>query len=157
VALQPGPGDLAEGGPADEPQEPRLKERLRQLRSYCLIGVASLGLALSVLAGLHALLGINYLIAYCVSFVASNIAGYLLNARFTFSTQSDHGGAARYMAVNAALLGANTAAMKLLVDVLGMWYIGAAILLAILNAPVSFVAQRLLTYRLQSVRRAAEL
>ena len=127
-----------------------MSERLRQLGKYCLIGLASAGLALGVLVGLHALLGVNYLVAYCVAFVTSNVPGYLLNARFTFSTGSDHGGALRYMIVNAALLGANTAAMKLLVDVLGMWYVGAAILLAILNAPVSFVAQRLITYRPQS-------
>lgn len=134
-----------------------MRERLRQLARYSLVGLASLGLALGALAGLHVLLGVNYLVAYCVSFVASNVAGYLLNARFTFSTQSDHGGAARYMAVNAALLGVNTAAMKLLVGVLGMWYIGAAILLAILNAPVSFLAQRLITYRPATRTGAAPL
>lgn len=132
-----------------------MRERLRQLAKYCLVGLASLGLALGILAGLHALLGVNYLVAYCVAFITSNIAGYRLNARFTFATVSNHGAAARYMAVNAALLGANTAAMKLLVDVLGMWYIGAAILLAIVNAPVSFVAQRLITYRLRPRGRAA--
>lgn len=94
-------------------------------------------------------MGVNYLIAYCASFAISNVAGYLLNAQFTFSTRSDHGGAIRYMAVNAVLLGVNTAAMKLLVDVLGIWYIGAAILLAIINAPVGFAAQLLITYRLE--------
>jgi putative flippase GtrA len=134
-----------------------LKGRLRQLGRYCLVGVASLGLALGVLGAMHALLGVNYLVAYCASFIMSNIAGYLLNARFTFVTQSDHGGAVRYMAVNAALLGANTVAMKLLVDSLGMWYIGAAILLAIVNAPVSFLAQRFITYRLRPRGRAAQL
>lgn len=134
-----------------------MRTRLRQLGIYCLVGCVSLGLALGILAGLHALLGVNYLIAYCVSFVASNMAGYVLNARFTFALKSNHGGAVRYMAVNAALLAANTGAMKLLVDVLGMWYIGAAILLAALNAPVSFIAQRLITYRPQPRNRATQL
>jgi putative flippase GtrA len=134
-----------------------LRERLRQLGKYCLVGLASLGLALGVLAGLHELAGVNYLVAYCVSFAASNIAGYLLNARFTFAVKSHHGGAVRYAAVNAALLCVNTVAMKLLVDVLGMWYIAAAILLAALNAPVSFLAQRLITYRLEIRGRAPEV
>jgi putative flippase GtrA len=120
------------------------------------VGLGSLGLALGVLAGLHALFGVNYLVAYCVSFVTSNVAGYLLNARFTFSTRSDREGAARYMAVNAALLGVNSAAMKLLVDVLGIWYMEAAILLAALNAPISFAAQRLITYRPRPRGRAAQ-
>lgn len=134
-----------------------MRTPLRQLGIYCLVGCVSLGLALGILAALHALLGVNYLIAYCVSFVASNMAGYVFNARFTFALKSNHGGAVRYMAVNAALLAANTGAMKLLVDVLGMWYIGAAILLAALNAPVSFIAQRLITYRPQPRHRATQL
>lgn len=133
-----------------------MSERLRQLGRYCLVGLASLGLALGVLAGLHEQAGVNYLVAYCVSFATSNVAGYLLNARFTFAVKSDRGGAVRYAAVNAALLCANTAAMKLLVDALGMWYIAAAILLAALNAPVSFLAQRLITYRLEIRSRAPE-
>lgn len=133
-----------------------MRIRLRELGTYCFVGLSCLGLALGVLAGLHAL-GVNYLVAYCAAFVVSNVAGYLLNARFTFATTSDRGGAARYMAVNGSLLGVNTVAMKLLVDVLGMWYIGAALLLAVLNAPVSFVAQRLITYRLESRSRAAQL
>jgi putative flippase GtrA len=134
-----------------------VRERLRQLCGYVLVGVSCLALALSVLAGLHGLLNVNYLIAYCVSFVVSNLAGYLLNARFTFSASSNAGGAARYMAVNASLLGLNAAAMKLLVQLLGMWYIGAAILLAVINAPISFVAQRLITYRLHPGRSTAPL
>jgi putative flippase GtrA len=151
MALQLGSCDLAErdfrGGAAFEP---RLSERLRQLGTYCFVGLASVGLALSVLAGLH-------LVAFCVSFAVSSGAGYLLNARFTFSTHSDRKAAARYVAVNAALLGVNTAAMTLLVDVLGMWYIAAAILLAILNAPVGFLAQRLITYRPEPRSRAVRL
>ena len=134
-----------------------LSERLWQLGRFCSVGLASLGLALGLLAGLHELAHVNYLVAYCVSFVTSNVAGYLLNARFTFAVKSDHSGAVRYMAVNAALLCANAAAMKLLVDVLGLWYIAAAIVLAALNAPLSFLAQRLITYRLERRDRPAEL
>jgi putative flippase GtrA len=133
-----------------------LNERLRQLARYCVIGLASAGLALAILAGLHSLLGINYLVAYCIAFATTNVTGYLLNARFTFSTASDHRGALRYMAINAALLGVNTAAMKLLVDVLAIWYLGAAILLAILNAPLSFIAQRLVVYRPEPPTSAAQ-
>jgi len=122
--------------------------RLLQLIRFSAIGLTCFALGLAVLAGLHELAGINYLVAFAASFVFCNIAGYLLNARFTFFTGSvDHAGAASYLAINAALLCLNTAALKLLVDEFRIWYLAAAVLLAALNTPVSFVAQRLITYR----------
>lgn len=132
-----------------------MRERLLELVRFCTVGLVCLGVALGVLAGLHELLGLNYLLAYIASFVVGNVCGYLLNARFTFSAQSvDHAGALRYMTVNGVLLFANTAALKLLVDVLHLWYFGAAVLLAAINAPVTFFAQRLITYGLSSRGRA---
>lgn len=135
----------------------RLQEHLSQLGRFCAVGLVCFGVGIGVLAGLHELVGVNYLTAFAASFVISSFAGYFLNARFTFVVKSDHGGAARYIAVNAALLCANTAAMKLVVDGLGMWYIAAAIILAAINAPVSFLAQRVFTYRLRVSRRPARL
>lgn len=133
-------------------------ERLTQLLRFCAVGLTCLGLSLAVLGGLHELAGVNYLVAYVASFVAGNIAGYLLNARFTFSVASaNHIDAARYMIVNATLLCVNTIALKLLVSGLHMWYIAAAILLAAINTPVSFLAQRFFTYRLGARRRAPDL
>ena len=123
-------------------------ERLTQLLRFCAVGLTCLGLSLAVLAGLHELAGLNYLIAYVASFIAGNIVGYLLNARFTFSIGAvSHSGAARYMLVNATLLGANTVALRFLVGGLHVWYLGAAILLAAINTPASFLAQRIVTYR----------
>lgn len=121
--------------------------RLRQLWSFCAVGLGCFALGLAVLVGLADLAGVNYLVAYVLSFIVSNVAGYLLNARFTFAVGSNHGGAARYMAVNVALVCVSTAIMKLLVDGLGIWYIAAAIIMAGFNAPVGYLAQRLFTYR----------
>lgn len=107
-------------------------------------------LGLAVLIGLHDLVGVNYLVAYVASFVLINVAGYLLNARFTFAGGSARAaGAVRYLLVNAVLLGVCTLALKLLVEQFRMWYLAAALLLAALNAPISFLAQRLITYRLE--------
>lgn len=130
--------------------------RLLQLVLFCAVGITCLALGLAVLAGLRGLAGVNYLVAYVAAFVFCNVAGYLLNARFTFSVGSaNRVAAARYLLVNAVLLGVNTAALKLLVDGFRMWYLAAAILLAAVNAPVSFVAQRAITYRLEKGSRAA--
>jgi putative flippase GtrA len=134
-----------------------MRERLLQLTRFCAVGLTCLVLGLAILAALHDLAGVNYLLAYVATFVLINIAGYLLNARFTFFAGSvDHAGAARYLLVNAALLCVNTAALKLLVDGLRMWYLAAAVLLAVVSAPVTFLAQRLITYRLTAASRPAE-
>lgn len=131
-------------------------ERLLELVRFCVVGLTCLGLGLAILAGLHEMAGADYLIAYIVAFVVTSLAGYWLNARFTFSlTSVGHAGAARYLMVNAVLLCANAAAFKILVAVFHLWYIAAAILLAAVNTPVSFLAQRLVTYRLELRDRSA--
>ena len=130
--------------------------RLLKLARFSGVGFTCFGLGLVILAGLHELAGVNYLLAYIVSFVFTNIVGYVLNARFTFRPESvDHLGAIRYMAVNAVLLIANTAALKVLVDFMHMWYLLAAIVLAAVNMPVSFLGQWLFTYRTESRDRSA--
>lgn len=127
------------------------KSYLRQLLRFCGVGLTCLFISLTVLAALHALAGLNYLMAYAASFVAGNIAGYLLNARFTFLIGTvNHAGALRYMAVNGVLLSVGTGLMRLMVGQFHMWYIGAALLIAAVNTPVSFLAQRFVTYRIRA-------
>jgi putative flippase GtrA len=122
---------------------------LAQLLRFVAAGAVGFVVGLVVLTGLHGLAGINYLVAYVASFFAANGAGYLLNAYFTFSARSVNRAAAiRYMAINAAMLCVNTVALKLLVERAHIWYVTAAIVLAVAATPVTFVAHRLVTYRL---------
>jgi putative flippase GtrA len=126
-------------------------EHLGQLLRFVAVGGIGFAVGLAVLTGLHGLAGVNYLVAYIASFFAANAAGYLLNAYFTFSARSvDRAGAARYMVINAIMLGVNTAALKLLVERAHIWYVTAAILLAIAATPLTFIAHRFVTYRLQT-------
>lgn len=125
-----------------------MRERLFSLARFCIVGLGCLSLGLAILAGLHEIVDVNYLVAYIVSFVITNVTGYLLNARFTFAIKVvTRLGVFRYMAVNAVLLCVNTLAMSVLVERLHVWYLSASILLAAINAPVSFMGQRLFTYR----------
>lgn len=128
---------------------------LGQLLRFVAVGAVGFALGLAVLTSLHELAGINYLAAYVASFFAANAAGYLLNAYFTFSARLvNRGGAARYMIINAIMLGVNTLALKLLVERAHIWYVTAAIVLAVAITPVTFVAHRLVTYRMASRSRA---
>jgi putative flippase GtrA len=133
----------------------RAAGHLTQLLRFIAAGAVGFAVGLAVLTGLHGLAGVNYLVAYIASFFAANAAGYVLNAYFTFSASSvNRAGALRYMIINAVMLCANTAALKLLVERAHIWYVAAAIVLAIAATPVSFIAHRLLTYRLETRMRA---
>ena len=128
--------------------------RTLQLASFCAIGLLNSVFGLGVLVGLRELAGVNYLLAFVVSFIVTSVAGYLLNARFTFGvTSRDRFGVARFMLVSAVMLAANTLALRLLVEQLHLWYLTATVLVAAASAPISFAVQRVVTYRLGADRR----
>jgi putative flippase GtrA len=123
-------------------------DHARQLTRFAAVGLTCFIVSLGVLTGLHELAGVYYLVAYGAAFVVSSTLGYLLNGRFTFGTQAADGpGVLRYMTVNFLLLLVNGAALRLLVESFHMWYLGATLLLAAINTPVSFLAHRLISYR----------
>lgn len=124
-------------------------EHARQLTRFAAVSLVCFVIGIGVLTSLHELAGVHYLIAYGASFVVTSSLGYLLNGRFTFGTQSATApGVVRYMTVNLMLLLVNGAALKVLVESFHWWYLGATLLLAAINTPVSFLAHRLVSYRL---------
>jgi putative flippase GtrA len=124
-------------------------EHALQLTRFAAVGLVCFIIGIAVLAGLHELAGVYYLVAYGASFVVTSTLGYLLNARFTFGLrEADGTGVLRYLTVNFMLLLVNGAALRLLVEYFHMWYLGATVLLAAINTPVSFLAHRLVSYRL---------
>ncbi len=126
-----------------------LRTHAHQLARFAAVSLFCFALGIGVLAGLHELAGMHYLVAYVASFVVTSSLGYLLNGRYTFRARGrDKTGLLRYMAVNVCLLIANGAALRLLVEHFHLWYLGATLLLAALNTPVSFLAHRLVSYRL---------
>ena len=142
----------------DPPPRRAAYAALGQLLRFGAVGLTCLALSTTVLAGLHSLAGVNIFVAYSVAFVVGNLAGYLLNAHFTFAVRSvSHVGALRYMLVNATLLSTNTLVLEFLVHRAHIWYISAAVLLGVLTAPISFLAQRIVTYRLRLRRNPQSL
>lgn len=121
----------------------------RQLVLFSAVSLFCFGLGIGVLTGLHELLGVYYLAAYVASFVVTSTLGYLLNGRYTFRERNGgRAGLVRYMLVNVTLLVVNGAALRILVEHLHLWYLSATLLLAVCNTPVSFLAHRLVSYRL---------
>ena len=121
----------------------------RQLARFCAVSLFCFGLGLAVLAGLHELAGVHYLIAYVASFLVTSTLGYILNGRYTFRARGGgRSGLLRYMLVNVGLLILNGAALRILVEYVHVWYLCATLILAALNTPVSFLAHRIVSYRL---------
>jgi putative flippase GtrA len=120
-----------------------------QLVRFSAVSLFCFVLGLGVLTGLHELAGVHYLAAYAASFVVTSSIGYLLNGRYTFRKHNtDRSGLLRYMGVNVCLLLVNGIALRLLVEQGHIWYLTATVLLAVLNTPVSFLAHRIVSYRL---------
>jgi putative flippase GtrA len=125
-----------------------------QLTRFAAVSLFCFALGLAVLTGLHELAGVHYLAAYVASFVVTSTLGYLLNGRYTFRANDGGGsGLVRYMTVNIGLLVLNGAMLRVLVEQFHVWYLTATLLLAMINTPVSFLAHRVVSYRLR-LRRA---
>jgi len=128
-----------------------------QLLRFSTVSLFCFALGIGVLTGLHELLHVHYLLAYVGSFVVTSTLGYLLNGHYTFqATNSGTSGLIRYFGVNVFLLIANGAALRLLVEHFHAWYLTATLGLAVCNTPVSFLAHRLVSYRL-GLRRVPAL
>jgi 2-polyprenyl-3-methyl-5-hydroxy-6-metoxy-1,4-benzoquinol methylase/putative flippase GtrA len=126
-----------------------MKRHALQLARFSAVSIFCFALGLSVLTGLHELAGVHYLVAYVASFVVTSTLGYLLNGQYTFCAGTgDSSGLVRYMTVNVCLLLINGMALRLLVEQFHIWYLEATLLLAVLNTPVSFLAHRIVSYRL---------
>jgi putative flippase GtrA len=125
-----------------------VKSHALQLARFSAVSLFCFALGLGVLTGLHELADVHYLIAYVASFVVTSTLGYLLNGRYTFRAGgAGRAGLLRYMTVNVCLLIVNGAALRLLVEELQVWYLSATLLLAAINMPVSFLAHRIVSYR----------
>lgn len=127
-----------------------MTNRLLSLARFCAIGLLNAALGLVVLVGLHEVAGMNYMAAFTVSFVVTNVSGYLFNGRYTFAgNRAGQFGVARFMLVSGVVLIANCCALRLLVQQLHLWYVTAVVCLAAVSAPMSFAVQRLVTYRVR--------
>jgi putative flippase GtrA len=121
-----------------------------QLARFCTVGLTCYIVNILALAALCEVGGMHYIAAYLVVFLIGNALGYWLNKRFTFELRSPVEGASmlRYMLINCIMLLLSTAALHLLVESLHVQYLAATAIIAGINAPASFVAHRVVSYRI---------
>lgn len=133
-----------------------MRRHALQLARFSAVSMFCFALGLGILTGLHELAGVHYLVAYVCSFVVTSSLGYLLNGQYTFGAHNGgRGGLLRYTLVNVTLLIANGMVLRILVEHFHVWYLTATLLLATINTPVSFLAHRVVSYRLGPGQLAA--
>lgn len=126
-----------------------LRGHAGRLLRFCVIGAISYGLSMALFAALCEVAHLNYQVAFVITFLVVNILGYRLNGRFTFDMQKawDRAALVRYLLVNVAILLESLVAMRLLIEGAHIWYLTATMIVAAVNAPLSFIAHRIVTYR----------
>jgi dolichol-phosphate mannosyltransferase len=129
---------------------PALRRRANwvQLVKFCLVGASGYVVNLGVFAGLLAL-GLHYIPSAICSFVVAVANNYWWNRHWTFRNQRGHlvYQGMRFLLVSAVALGANLAALSILVE-LGTPKIPAQAIAIVLVTPWNFVANKLWSFRL---------
>jgi putative flippase GtrA len=128
---------------------------LGPLLRFCAVGSAAALASLACLAVFKEVVGLPYLTAFLASFFVVNGAAYLASRSFAFpgSRMPMAKGMLRFLVLAAGSLAVNSLLLVLLVDGLGLWYLLAAALLTVANAPVNFLLHR--RYSFDAVQRPA--
>src|SRR2546423_14324699 len=130
------------------------KERLAlpaRFAAFVLVGGSCLAANTLVLWALTAGLGIHYLASTVIAFAAITPLGFFLNKLLTFRTRHEYARIElpRYFSAMAASFPANLLLMYLLVSGLGIWYLAASILVAMVLVIFNFVTSDRWTFRVQ--------
>ena len=117
--------------------------------AFVLVGGFCLAANTGLLWALTSGLGFHYLVSTVLAFAAITPLGFLLNKAITFRTRREHARIElpRYFAAMAASFAMNLALMYLLVSVLGVWYLAASLLVAVILLVFNFVTSDRWSYR----------
>jgi putative flippase GtrA len=132
--------------------------RLARFARFAMIGGACFVGNLAVLWICTSLLGIQYLVSVIISFVTTNLLGYLGNRVFAFRSTARHrmGEAARYYASALLSLAACMAMMKVLVEQFHWHYLAANALAGVVLMLSNFALHSAWTFPARFRRGAAE-
>ena len=123
------------------------------LRFAAFAFVGGLCLALNTLAlwTLTSGLGIHYLVSTVIAFACITPLGFLLNKVLAFRTRREYARIElpRYVTAMAASFATNVALMYLLVSVLGVWYLAASAVVALMLLVANFITSDRWSFRLQ--------
>ena len=108
---------------------------------YAFVGGVCMLLNLLVLWLLTAVAGLHYLVSTMISFFTLTPLGFMLQKVVTFRTPRERAPIEwpRYFATMGSSLAANLLLMYLLVNVLGLWYLAASVVVTLLFLAGNFL------------------
>lgn len=118
---------------------------------FVLVGGFCLALNTAALWVLTSGIGLHYMLSTILAFFAITPLGFLMNKVLTFRTRREYAPIElpRYFTAMAASFAANIALMYLLVSVLGVWYLAASLMVAVLLVSVNFLTSDRWSFRVQ--------
>jgi putative flippase GtrA len=116
---------------------------------FVLVGGVCLALNTIVLWMLTSVLGLHYLASTMIAFFALTPLGFWMNKILTFRTRREYARIElpRYFAAMATSFVLNLALMYLLVTGLGVWYLAASLVVAVLLVCFNFLASDRWSFR----------
>lgn len=119
--------------------------------TFVLVGGLCLALNTAALWVLTSLVGLHYLASTMIAFFALTPLGFWLNKILTFRTRREYTRIElpRYFWAMAASFAANLALMYLLVSVLGVWYLAASLVVAVVLVCFNFLTSDRWSFRVQ--------
>lgn len=118
---------------------------------FAVVGGFCLALNTVALWVLTSVAGLHYLLSTMIAFFAFTPLGFWMNKILTFRTRREYARIElpRYFAAMAASFAANLALMYLLVTVLGVWYLAASLIVAVLLVSLNFLTSDRWSFRVQ--------
>jgi putative flippase GtrA len=118
-----------------------------QLAKFCIVGATGYAVNLGVYSALLHAAGLNYILAAICSFAVAVTNNYTWNRLWTFRRERGHVAlqGAKFLVVSLAALGANVAALALLVA-LGLPKVPAQAIAIVLVTPLSFLGNKLWSF-----------
>lgn len=109
---------------------------VKQFIKYAIVGVIGTSVQSLTLILLVEKMSANPLLGSVIGFIFSLIVSYFINVKWTFKTERKSSFFYKYMIVSISGLGINLLIMFLLVNLIGVWYIWAQMVVIVI-VPIS--------------------
>jgi putative flippase GtrA len=114
-----------------------------QLLRFIAVGAGGAVVNLFILFAFTEWAGLHYLVSYCIAFCCSVTNNYIWNSLWTFNDRKwSVSGLGKYAATTAIALPLGGGFLLLLVDLAGIWYILADVILIASAAMINYVLSR---------------